>query len=144
MRVWRDLFVMFACVLAACLSLVGIVGVVIYWSGPACITESQSKVTDLSGFDFEVATTYCSGFGASARTKVWARKKGDRSNTLLFEYDPIYRIDLPAITIPEKDTILISVSWVAQIFARRHVWRGMRIDYQIGKVTYAEGDQVLK
>lgn len=41
-----------------------------------CTTEIDRKLRNLSGLDFEIATTSCSDFGASVHTKISFRKAG--------------------------------------------------------------------
>lgn len=144
LKPWREFLLVSAFSLAIPMSLVAIAVAKLIWDGPACMTESQRPKSEVTDHDFLVTTTYCSGFGGSARAKLTGRKKGDRADTLLFDYDPVYSIALPTITAGDEHTIVISVSWVSQIFARRHEWRGTRIDYHIGKVSYPEGERVLE
>jgi hypothetical protein len=107
------------------------------------MTQSDKKITDLPGLDFEITTTLCSGFGASARTKVWGSRRGERAQTLLFDYDPIYRVELPEISMPEPNKIAIAVPWINQTMAWRSKWQGMQIEYDIGKLEYPSGGRVL-
>jgi hypothetical protein len=94
-------------------------------------------------FDFEITATYCSEFSKSQHNKVLGSKKGEPSQSLLFEYDPIYSVDLPTITLPEKNRLVITVPAVSSIVARRHEWLGMRIEYDIGEINYQNGERRL-
>jgi len=110
---------------------------------PACLTESKKTITGLSGFDFEISETDCTGFGSDASMSVFAWQEKDWRRTLLFKFDPVYYVDLPRISVPEPGKIHIAVSWVGSIFSRRYEWRGMRIEYEIGKIDYPGGEVVL-
>jgi hypothetical protein len=125
-------------IVASCVGLLSSCYILLLVTGraPHCITESDKKITDLSGFDFEITTTYCSGFAKSEHTKIYASKSGERGQTLLFEYDPIYFIELPTISIPEKTRIIIAVARVSSIVTSRDEWRGMKIEYNIGEISY--------
>lgn len=106
---------------------------------PVCITESRRKISDPSGYDFEITDTYCSAIAHWANADVYVTKKGDRRRTLLFEYGPVEIAELPSVRVEGDHKIVISVPWVGVVFARRHVWRGMKIEYEIGRV-----DEVVK
>jgi hypothetical protein len=67
--------------------------------------------------------------------KVLSSKRGERTQTLLFEYDPVYWVGLPTISISTNDKIVIAVPWVSSIVARRYEWRGVQIEYDIGKIS---------
>ncbi|MGC2776788.1 MAG: hypothetical protein WA418_14265 [Bradyrhizobium sp.] len=129
--VWTILIVVASCIgaLASCYMLV-----LAPWNGPVCITDTRSKILDLSGYDFEVTDTQCSAIVHSEHMRVLAAKRGEWRRTLLFEYDPWN--DLPTISMPAKDRIRIAVPRVSSIVARRYAWRGMTIEYDIGEMTY--------
>jgi hypothetical protein len=108
-----------------------------------CATESKKTITGLSGFDFEISETDCSGFGHTASMSVFAWQKRDWRRTLLFKFDPLDWIELPTISVPEPNKIHIAVPRVSSIFSRRYEWRGMRIEYEIGKIDNPGGEDVL-
>ncbi|MEZ5785258.1 MAG: hypothetical protein R3D62_01940 [Xanthobacteraceae bacterium] len=105
-----------------------------YMRAITCHTESDRTIRDLSGLDFDIATTYCSTLVKTEHTKVYVSEKGRRDPKLIFEYDPIYWQRLPSISVPTTDRILITVPAVSSVVSRRHRWRGMWIDYDIGKI----------
>jgi hypothetical protein len=125
----------FVIVFVSCAALLGSCAVVFLWRGPPCLTETRNKIADLSGYNFEISDTYCSAIAHTASMSVYGAKKGERKQTLLFKFDPIDWIDLPTISIPDEDRLVISVPWVSSIFERRFRWHGMQIEYDIGKVT---------
>ncbi len=101
---------------------------------PFCDTLIEKKITDLSGFNFEISTTYCTTIGTFSYTDIFASRVGEKRKTLLFEYDQLSWIDLPTISVPENDRIVIAAPLVGEIAARRYRWRSVRIDYEIGKI----------
>lgn len=106
------------------------------WRGPICVTESRKTITDPAGYDFEITDTYCSAIAHTAVAHIYGLKRGEPGRTLLFKYDPVEITGLPEVRISE-DKIVISVSWVGQIFGRKHTWRGMKIEYDIARVDHA-------
>jgi hypothetical protein len=124
-------------VLVSCVALLAACEITIYLlRGPACFTELRKEIIDLAGFDFEIKDTYCSTIAHTATMSVYGAKKGERRQTLLFKYDPIYSVDLPTINISERDRLVISVPQVSSLFERRYRWQGMQIEYRIGQVTH--------
>ncbi len=129
----RSLLVCFGFVLIPVVFYLAIFFVVL---APSCVTIIEKKISDLSGFDFEIDTTVCFGIGSWVDSKIMAAKKGKKRRTLLVKYGPIAQVALPTISVPEKDRIVIAIPWVSSVHAKRNRWRGMRIDYEIGKITY--------
>lgn len=111
-----------------------------YLRATTCFTETNRRMRDLSGLDFEIVTTYCSGFEKSEHTKVYVSKKGSATRSLLLEYDPIYWMSLPSISVPTAERIVIEVPAVFQVFSRRRQWRGMRIEHDIGQIDYPSSE----
>ncbi len=103
---------------------------------PFCDTPIDKKITDLSGFNFEISTTYCNTIGTFSYTDILASRVGEKRKTLLFEYDQFSLVDLTTISVFAGDKIVISIPQIDAAYAWRYKWRGMRIDYEIGKITY--------
>lgn len=112
------------------------------WRGPACITKSRKTISDPSGYDFEITDTYCSAIAHTATAYIYGWKRGERERTLLFEYDPVEIAGLPTVQL-SADKIVITVPKVSSIFARRQTWRGMQIDYNVGRVIYPTKETIL-
>lgn len=46
------------------------------------------------------------------------------------------RAGLPSVQVIDENKIMISAPRVGEIYARRDRWRGMQIEYKIGRVDY--------
>ncbi|MBI3705572.1 MAG: hypothetical protein HY244_17390 [Rhizobiales bacterium] len=134
MKVSRDFLAVLAFSTIPIWILVFLVGG-LYVSGPSCETKIEKKLPDVSGIDFEISTTMCWG---SSYSTIAASRKGEKHRTILLEYDPITWIGLPTISMPGSDRIVIAAPWVSAVFAKRDHWRGMRIEYDIGKISYPD------
>jgi len=101
-----------------------------------CTTGTDKRIVDRSGFDFEIFTTRCSGFPSTVYRSVYAAKTGEKVQALLFQYHPNGNDTLPAIAVPAPDRILIVAPWLHAVVARRYQWRGVSIEYNMGKPAF--------
>lgn len=122
---------------AICVALLGSCYLLVFtpWN-PPCITTSRKTIADPAGYEFEITDTYCSMVAHTANADICVRRKGEARQTLLFEYDPVEIAGLPSVRVIDDNKIMISVPWVNEVFARRDRWRGMQIEYKIGRVDY--------
>lgn len=110
-----------------------------------CISEDLQPVPRLSEAKVEIVYTNCDTLAkdeaisvyfsrptvqGESRVSTWLNRR-----TLIFRYDP-GRSDnpSPSITHSSKSTILISVPEVSSVIYQNRAWRGMSIEYAIGKV----------
>jgi len=114
----------------------------------ACISEGQETIPNLSGTKIEIVYVNCDTLAkdeainiyfspANTQTGSWFAK-GQSRRALVFSYDP-GRPDnsVPSITHPADSAILISIPEVSSVSRQDRSWRGMSIEYAIGKVDYA-------
>ena len=101
-----------------------------------CITETHKKISDLSGFDFEVSETDCSTLGEDASISVFASKPGQTKKMLLFKYGPASAEPMPVITSVGQHAVEISVSRISDLIFRRDDWEGLTVNYNIGIIDY--------
>jgi hypothetical protein len=105
---------------------------------PACLPGPNKKIQNLSGYDFEIAKTDCSGPGGAISVSVFVAKAGSSRQELLFKYDPAYLDMWPSIEVPDPQEISISIPSVSSIFSRRYKWGDVRIFYNIGEIDYPD------
>jgi hypothetical protein len=118
--------------------------------GPyTCITEVHKKISNISGFDFEISETDCSTLGEGASISIFASISGQTKRTLLFKYGPVGTnfkygptgVDLmPAITSVDRNTVQISVPRVSDVVFRKDKLEGLTINYDIGAIDYPVKD----
>src|SRR6185437_15715280 len=94
--------------------------------------EVRGKISDLSGFDFEISETDCDTLAKDASVSVLASKHGETKQTLLFKYDPLWFEPVPSITFLDQRTVKISIPRVSSLFFQRNQWNGLSIVYEIG------------
>jgi len=105
----------------------------------SCITETRKKVSNLSGFDFEISETDCSGFGATASISVFVSTAGGHEKTLLFKYGPEDDGQLlPSIVVSDQGNISISIAEISSIFSQIHKWKNSPVEYHIEYVHYPD------
>jgi len=103
----------------------------------SCVTETRKKISNLSGFDFEISETDCSGFGATASISVFVLTAGGHEKTLLFKYGPEDDGQLlPSIAVSDQGNIAISILEVADIVSQQRKWKNSFVDYYIGYVHF--------
>jgi hypothetical protein len=99
-----------------------------------CFTEVLDEARGVSGFDFEVRETDC---WHSPAVSVYVLKPGRSKRTRLFQYSRLRNTDPPAvITSTGEHSILISLSRASQLDCRRHTWKGLTVQYDIGSVRH--------
>jgi len=111
------------------------------------ITDTELRIDNLAGADFEVTYTNFDGIAkdewmsvyvskAKPGPEPWYRRWSNRRE-LLFRYDPgNYRERLPAIRESGSNRIRISVPRVSAIFCATKSWRNLSVEYDIGQVFY--------
>lgn len=108
----------------------------------ACITETQKKIIDLSGFDFEMIEVNCDTLAKDSAVNVFIAKTGDSKKTLIFKYDPMLEYSsgqaaalLPAIRFDSPTVVTIAIPIVGAIYSQQFEWETLSIRYEIGRVT---------
>ena len=120
-----------------------IVNEVVYWMFAACFTEPRGKITNLSGYDFEISYTDCDyGMGAGDYyTSVFASRVGQSKKTLLFKYDSGPN-DLPSITAVSPLAIEISIPQIDALYSARTHLDDLSILYKIGVIGHVTNDRL--
>lgn len=103
-----------------------------FWSLPKCDLETLSRLTDLSGVDFEMRSEECF---LSSSVSILAAKTGTNVKVILFEFSPILiddngRYVAPSVSVDGND-IYFHIERIAQIFSKQDNWYGYKIHYQI-------------
>lgn len=105
------------------------------WIPGACITETDAKISDVAGLDFEISYVNCDVIAKQESMRILVSRSGGSSKTAIFEYSPA-SLELPTITTIDQHTILISLKSVSSILQRRDKWSGWTIVYAIGEVRH--------
>ena len=106
------------------------------WIWNACLTMEHQRISNVSGFDFEISETDCDLVAKDAAISVFISKAGQSKKTLLFKYVPPGYGTLPSITAIDDHTIKISIWRVPVIFCRKEKWQTLTIEYAIGVIDY--------
>jgi hypothetical protein len=107
------------------------------WTPYTCIKETRQKISNLSGFDFEISETDCSTFGETASISIFVSTAGGHEKALLFKYGPEDDGQLlPSIVVSDRGNISISISEVADIVSQQRKWKNSSIYYYIGSVQF--------
>lgn len=111
-----------------------------------CITESEAKISNVAGWDFEVEDTNCDTLAKDEAVRVFAIRSGaDQSSwgrifarrRLVFQYDPGNQDALvPAINAIGKNGILISIPRVSYIYEKNARVGDTAVAYDIKRVDY--------
>jgi hypothetical protein len=101
-----------------------------------CITETRTKLLNVSGFDFEISETDCSTLGEDASISVFASKSGQPGKTLLFKYGPAGTDPVAVITSVDEHTVQISVKRISDVVFQKDSWEGLSVNYNIGFIDY--------
>jgi hypothetical protein len=112
----------------------------------SCISEVQSRVKNVSGWDFEVEYSNCDTIAKDEAIWVFAiRAEDDNSRwrrplarrRLVFHYDP-GRWDNPPPTIKAtgNNRVLITVPEVSSIDEKNTMVGDTDVDYEIGRIDY--------
>jgi hypothetical protein len=104
------------------------------WGPYTCITMTQKKIHDLSGFDFEISKT----INCDVAINVLASRAGQTKKTLIFRFGPPDDDAIPNITSIDAGTVQISVGRVPFIFCRKDKWETLTVNYKIAGVGDAE------
>ena len=105
----------------------------------ACITETRKRISDLTGFDFEVSETDCDTLAKDAAISVFVSKAGHRRKALLIKYVPSsYLSALPSIRQTGGETFDITIEKVADIFCYTRTWKNLHFNYAINVIEYPE------
>ena len=107
----------------------------------ACISKGLQTIPDLSGAKIEIVYVSCDTLAKEEETDVYlspVTAQGTpglkNGRTLVFSYDPVGSDNsVPSITNPSDSTILITVPEVSSVIHQDRSWRGMSIEYAIGK-----------
>lgn len=113
------------------------IGILDLWAPPDCSTETKAQIRNLSGLDFDVSETDCDTLAGGTSMSVLVSRHGERAQTLLFKFTPVYSEPVPDIAVDRRrSTILISVPEIEDIYSRRDRWQEMAIKYEIGTIYY--------
>jgi hypothetical protein len=112
----------------------------------SCITETEAKISDVAGWDFEVEDTNCDTLVKDEAVRVFAiRSETNQSSwgrifarrRLVFQYDPGDQDELvPAIRVTGKGSVLISIPRVSYIYERNKSVGGTAVVYDIKRIDY--------
>ena len=108
----------------------------------ACTTETRQKISNLSGFDFEISETDCDLIAKDASITVSVSKAGEHRKMPLIKYFPAgWRDPLPSIAVSGPDQFLISIPGISSsLFFEHRKWEGISFDYGIGHIDYRAFD----
>ena len=120
------------------LGIVSLAVVGLLWEPDACTTETRKKLPNLSGFDFEINETDCSGFGAANSISLFVSPAGGHEKSLLFKYDPGGDGPLPSIVVSDQGNISISIAEVSSIYSQIRRWKNSSVEYHIGYVIFPD------
>ena len=110
-------------------------------------TETEMKIHNISGGDFEITYTSIDRIAkdefisvsvsqaAASREPFFAKRF--RRKTLIFRYDPgAWDSPLPSISASGPNRVLISIPEVSSLISQSRNWGNVSIDYDIGHVDY--------
>ncbi len=114
-----------------------------------CSSETEKRIVDISGYDFEIVDTDCDALAKEEFVSVYVSKTEGNKNpllarllrrkTLLFRYDPgMWNSPLPLVTASGPNKILVSVPIVSSVLFQRRDWEHAHISYDIGHIDYPE------
>jgi len=112
-----------------------------------CSSETEKRIVDISGYDFEIVDTDCDALAKEEFVSVYVSKTEGNKNpllvkllgrkTLLFRYDPaMWNSPLPLVTASGPNRILVSIPRVSSVLFQRRNWEHILINYDIGHVDY--------
>ncbi len=100
-----------------------------------CITESRGKITNLSGYDFEISETNCDLIAKDDAVSVFVSRTGQTKQTPVFKFGPTREVR-PIIKLIDPHTIQISIAWVSDVYFKHDKWEDLSIEYDIGRIDY--------
>lgn len=104
-----------------------------FWD--VCITESRGKITNLSGYDFEISETNCDLIAKDDAVSVLVSRTGQTKQTPVFKFGPAREVR-PIIKLIDPHTIQISIAWVSDVYFKNDKWEDLSIEYDIGRIDY--------
>jgi hypothetical protein len=105
-----------------------------------CITEVRSRISGVSGFEFEISETDCDTIAKTATISVLAWKPGQTKGILLFKFFPAYVDLLPAITSVDQHTVQISIAEISSLFLLKERLGDLVVNYKIDVIDYPDSD----
>ena len=108
------------------------------WTPSTCVTEVHDRVSNPSGFDFEISETDCDTLAKTAAIGVLASRHGRTRQVLLFKFFPAALDLFPTITSIDRHTVPISIPAISSLAIRRDKLQDLDVNYKIDVIDYPD------